>query len=197
MTKINRVLQISFWSYAFIFVVSCSLQITQVDLWYQLAEGFHILSTWTLPTAPPAAFGLPAAPYFDEYAGYEIVLALLYKLGGFPGLWLVFTAVYLAIIFLPFSTSGRTYPAFQFAPTVALFFAGLLIADTFGTEAGTCGRPFFGAVDGPAQEVAVGKGVLTNIGGALFPFSGLVQYAQQPLSSVSSRWDFGWGARWS
>jgi len=127
MRNLNRSLQIFLWSYAFIYVVFCSLQITQGDLWWQLPEGSRILHTWALPTGPVAAYGLPANPYFDEYAGYEAVLALLFKIGGFPGLWMVFAAVYLAILFLPVATSARKYPAFDFFSTTALFFAGILM----------------------------------------------------------------------
>jgi hypothetical protein len=129
MRNLHRSLQIFLWSYAFIYVVFCSLQITQVDLWWQLSEGSRILHTWTLPTGPVAAFGLPATPYFDEYAGYEVVLALLFKIGGFPGLWMVFAAVYLAILFLPVATSGRKYPAFDFFSTAAMLFAGILMKE--------------------------------------------------------------------
>jgi hypothetical protein len=129
MRNLNRSFQIFLWSYAFIYVVFCSLQITQVDLWWQLSEGSKILHTWTLPTGPAAAFGLPATPYFDEYAGYEVVLALLFKIGGFPGLWMVFAAVYLAILFLPVATSARKYPSFDFFSTAAMLFAGILMKE--------------------------------------------------------------------
>lgn len=129
MRNLNRSLQIFLWCYAFIYVVVCSLQITQVDLWWHLSEGSQILRTWTLPTGPTAAFGLPATPYFDEYAGYEVVLALLFKISGFPGLWMVFAAVYLAIIFLPVAASGQKYPVFDFSTTTAMFFAGILMKE--------------------------------------------------------------------
>lgn len=127
MTNLSRSLQIFFWAYAFIYVVSCSLSITQVDLWWQLSEGMRILHSWTLPTAPVAAFGIPADPYFDEYAGYEVVLATLFKIGGFPALWIIFAAIYLAIVFLPISTSTQKYPAFDFSSTLAMLFAGILM----------------------------------------------------------------------
>jgi hypothetical protein len=129
MTNLNRSLQIFFWGFAFIYVVMCSLQITQVDLWWQLSEGARILHTGTLPTAPAAAFGLPASPYFDEYAGYEVVLALLFKIAGFPGLWMIFVAVYLAVIFLPIATSTQKYPAFDFSSTMAMLFCGILMKE--------------------------------------------------------------------
>ncbi|HEX4141231.1 MAG TPA: hypothetical protein VHY09_12850, partial [Candidatus Methylacidiphilales bacterium] len=83
MTNLARPLRIFLWSYVFLYAVFSSLSITQVDVWWQLAEGQHILTTWTLPTQPVAAFGLTATPYFDEYAGYEVVLALLYHIAGF------------------------------------------------------------------------------------------------------------------
>ncbi len=58
-----------------------SLGVRQVDLWWQLPEGLSIIRTHHLPTQPPAAFGLPAQPYFDEYGLYEIGLGALYLLG--------------------------------------------------------------------------------------------------------------------
>jgi hypothetical protein len=131
MTKISRSLRIFLWSYVFIYVVFISLQITQVDIWWQLPEGFHILRTFTLPTQPVAAYGLPAHPYFDEYAGYEVILALFYKLGGFFILWLLFSFTFLAIIFLPLATSGRKYPSFGFVSVLVLLLVGLLMKQRF------------------------------------------------------------------
>ena len=127
MSNLNRSLRILIWSYVFIYIVICSLRITQVDIWWQLAEGAKILQTWHLPTTPAAAYGLPASPYFDEYAGYEVILALIHKLAGFPGIWLVFAAVYLSIIFLPVATTEHKYPSFDLFSTTALLFAGLLM----------------------------------------------------------------------
>jgi hypothetical protein len=127
MPNVPRALRIFVWSYVFVYAVFTSLSITQVDLWWQLAEGQHILHTGTLPTQPVAAFGLPAAPYFDEYAGYEVVLALIYHVTGFVGIWAVFSAVYLAILLLPAATTGRKYPSFDLASILALASAILLI----------------------------------------------------------------------
>ena len=127
MTNLARPLRIFLWSYVFIYAVCSSLTITQVDVWWQLAEGQHILQTWTLPTQPAAAFGLPATPYFDEYAGYEVALALLYHAAGFIGLWMVFAAIYLVILFLPGATTAQKYPSFDFASTLAFAAAILLI----------------------------------------------------------------------
>jgi hypothetical protein len=127
MTNLARPLRIFLWSYVFIYAVFTSLSITQVDLWWQLAEGRHILHTLSLPTGPVVAFGLPATPYFDEYAGYETVLALLYHFTGFIGLWVTFAAIYLVILFLPGATTGRKYPSFDLTSTLALVAAILLI----------------------------------------------------------------------
>ena len=127
MRNLNQSLHVILWSYVFIFIVICSLQIYQIDLWWQLSEGTKILHSWTLPTAPVAAYGLSATPYFDEYAGYEVVLAIIFKIGGFGGIWIAFIAVYLATIFLPFVTSPQKYPAFDYSTTLALFMSGILL----------------------------------------------------------------------
>jgi hypothetical protein len=127
MTNLARPMQIFAWSYVFLYAVCSSLSITQVDIWWQLSEGLRLLHTWTLPTQPVVAYGLPATPYFDEYAGYEVVLALLYKLAGFVGIWAVFAAIYLTILFLPGATTGRKYPAFDLPATLTLLTAVLLI----------------------------------------------------------------------
>jgi len=127
MPNLVRALRIFLWSYVFLYAVFTSLSITQVDIWWQLAEGQHILHAGTLPTQPAAAFGLPERHYFDEYAGYEVVLVLLYRATGFVGLWAVFSAIYLAILFLPAATTGRKYPSFDLASTFALLAAILLI----------------------------------------------------------------------
>lgn len=121
-----RPLRVFLWSYVFLYAVFCSLSITQVDVWWQLAEGEHILHTGELPGQPAAAFGLPATPYFDEYAGYEVVLALLYHVTGFIGLWLVFSTIFLLIMFLPGATNGRKYPVFDLPSILALAVAVLL-----------------------------------------------------------------------
>jgi len=127
MMNLARPLRIFLWSYVFIYAVVCSLTITQVDTWWQLAEGWHILQTGSLPAQPVAAFGLPATPYFDEYAGYEVVIALIYHITGFIGLWMFFAAVFLAILFLPGATTSQKYPAFDFPSTLAMLGAILLL----------------------------------------------------------------------
>jgi hypothetical protein len=127
MANLARPLRIFVWSYVFLYAVFSSLSITQVDVWWQLAEGQHILHTGTLPTQPAAAFGLPANSYFDEYAGYEVVLALLYQVAGFVGIWVAFSAIFLVILFLPFATTAQKYPSFDLASILALAAAILLI----------------------------------------------------------------------
>ncbi len=129
MNRISDSLRVLLWSSVFIFVVLNALQITQVDIWWQLSEGAHILRTGHLPTEPTAAFGLPAQPYFDEYAGYEVVLATLYKLAGFPGIWVAFIAVYLSILFLPSLYSRKSNSLYDVFSCLALLCAGILMKD--------------------------------------------------------------------
>jgi hypothetical protein len=127
MNRISESLRILLWSCVFIYVVICSLQITQVDVWWQLSEGFHILQTFHLPTQPVTAYGLPANPYFDEYAGYEVVLACFYKAFGFGGLWLLFIGIFLTIIFLPSFYSRKTLPAFDIFSCLSLLLIGVFM----------------------------------------------------------------------
>jgi hypothetical protein len=127
MAKIHASLRVFLWSFAFVAVLLCSLRINQVDLWWQLPEGIQLWKTFTLPTAPVSAYGWPAASYIDEYAGYEMVLALVYKIGGFTGLWLVFSWIFLAIIFVPLVSGRKKFSSFDLPSTAALLLAGVLM----------------------------------------------------------------------
>ena len=127
MSDLGRTLNLFLASFVFLFVIICSLEITQVDIWWQLVEGQRLLHHWHLPTQPAAAFGLPARPYFDEYAGYEVVLAVLYRIAGFGGIWFLFIAVYLLIMFLPMLGVAKKQPAFSLLSTLAFLLAGILL----------------------------------------------------------------------
>jgi hypothetical protein len=127
MLTIRKSLQVFWWSYVLVFIVFSSLQITQIDLWWQIPEGLQILRTGHVPTGPIAAFGFTATPYFDEYAGYEVGLALLYRMGGFIALWAVFSAVYLLIVLLPFARAGKNAERFDFLSTLGLLFGAMLL----------------------------------------------------------------------
>ena len=127
----SRFLSTIFACLVIVYVVLCALPIAQVDLWWQLTEGLRMLHTFHLPTAPAAAFGFPASPYFDEYAGYEVTLALLYRLSGFWGLWFLFVSVYLLLVFLPSQAFGRRLPKFDLLSTASILVAALLFKFRF------------------------------------------------------------------
>jgi hypothetical protein len=99
--SINRALRIVLWCALVVGIAILSLGVRQVDLWWQLPEGLSILRTHHLPTQPPAAFGLPAQPYVDEYGLYEIGLGVLYLLGGLTAIHVAFIANYLLIFLAP------------------------------------------------------------------------------------------------
>ena len=94
MPTMQRAFQTFWWSYVLIFVVFSSFQITQIDLWWQLPEGLQILRTGHLPTQPVAAFGFPASPYFDEYAGtksywHRFIRPVDSSASGSPSRWFI------------------------------------------------------------------------------------------------------------
>jgi hypothetical protein len=99
--SINRALRIVLWCALVAGIAIMSLGVRQVDLWWQLPEGLSILRTHHLPTQPPAAFGLPAQPYADEYGLYEIGLGALYLLGGLAAIRVAFIATYFLIFLAP------------------------------------------------------------------------------------------------
>jgi hypothetical protein len=127
MTHASRTLRTFLWCFVVIYGVIDSLSITQVDLWWQLAEGQHILHTGHLPAAPVAAFGLPAQPYVDEYAGYEVVLAALYQVTGYVGVWVAFSAIFLLCLLVPSAMVARKTPPTDLLSLAALFVAIVLL----------------------------------------------------------------------
>ena len=100
-----------------------------MDIWWQIPEGFRILSTFHLPTHPVGAFGLPANPYFDEYAGYEVVVACVYQATGFMGIWILSVSTYLAIMFLPSLYARKDSPTFNILSCLVLLFASVLMRE--------------------------------------------------------------------
>jgi hypothetical protein len=105
LATLNRALRIVLWCALVAGIAIMSLGVRQVDLWWQLPEGLSILHTHHLPTQPPAAFGLPAQPYIDEYGLYEVGLGALYFLGGLTAIHVAFIATYLLIFLAPLTTA--------------------------------------------------------------------------------------------
>lgn len=99
-----------FWCALVLGIAISALNVRPVDILWQLPEGSFILQHGRLPQAPMAAFGLPHQPYVDEYSLYEIVLALLHRLGGFGAIRLAFVVVYLLIFAIPLAVARTTRP---------------------------------------------------------------------------------------
>jgi hypothetical protein len=102
---INRSLGLVLWCALLVGIVLMSFGERRVDLWWQLTDGLALLDWYHLPTAPLVAFGFPNQPFVDEYSLYEIVLALLFYLGGFTAIHAAFIAVYLLIFAVPLFTA--------------------------------------------------------------------------------------------
>ncbi|MDB4793672.1 hypothetical protein OAG63_01415, partial [Methylacidiphilales bacterium] len=139
MTGLTRSLHVFLWSCVIVYIAISSLRINQVDIWWQLPEGLHLLHTWQLPTQAPAAFGLPPSPYFDDYAGYELILAIIYHIGGFVGIWVIFAFAFLGIFFLPLITSPKKHRDLGLLSTLLFLAAAILMLNRFEERPDTMG----------------------------------------------------------
>jgi hypothetical protein len=129
LASLNRALRIVLWCALVAGIAIMSLGVRQVDLWWQLPEGLSIIHTHHLPTQPPAAFGLPAQPYIDEYGLYEIGLGALYLLGGLAAIHVAFIATYLLIFLAPLvSARGMRRDIISLA---LLALAGIFLVNRF------------------------------------------------------------------
>jgi hypothetical protein len=76
--------------------VVASLQ--SVDLTYHLRAGGEILDSGTIPTVDTWTFTAAGEPWTDQQWGAQVILALVYGLGGWTGLVLL-RALFVAVIF--------------------------------------------------------------------------------------------------
>lgn len=106
------------------FVLVQAMLFVQVDFWWQLAEGNYILSHGRIPSAPIMGVGGLYQPFFNEYILYEVIIALIWKLGGFEGTWLFFYLLSVGTFLLPLSNRRRHLGPFL---AVMFFLAALLL----------------------------------------------------------------------
>jgi hypothetical protein len=72
--------------------------LSSVDLAYHLRAGDEILARGALPSADTWTFAAAGAPWVDQQWGAQVVLAAVYKVGGWTGLVLLRAAL-VAVIF--------------------------------------------------------------------------------------------------
>jgi hypothetical protein len=76
----------------FIFILSLA-SMRGADYWWQLLDGERNLSTWMLNAGPAFTFGESRQPYYDEYFLYDVLLTLLVKALGDPGVLVCFALI--------------------------------------------------------------------------------------------------------
>ena len=83
--------------------------LSSVDLAYHLRAGAEILDTRAIPTVDGWTFTAAGLPWTDQQWGAQVILATLYRLGGWTGL-VVLRAVLVGVMFgctLAIARSGR------------------------------------------------------------------------------------------
>jgi hypothetical protein len=102
-------------------------QVGSVDIGFHLRTGEHILSGRGWPRTDPFTFTVGDHPYIDTSWGYDVVVALVHRAAGAPGLSLFHAAIVLAT----FAVLYRTARLRAVDPTtlVVLLIAGGLAAE--------------------------------------------------------------------
>ena len=74
----------------------CLLPVQETDLFFRLANGQEILRTGHVPGRNLFSFTFPDQPYLDSAWLFDLAMAGLYQLGGFPAVVLGKTAIVVA-----------------------------------------------------------------------------------------------------
>ena len=80
--------------------------LSSVDLAYHLRAGTEILDTGAIPTVDSWTFTSAGAPWIDQQWGAQVILAAVYRLGGWTAL-VLFRALLVAIVFVCLLEIGR------------------------------------------------------------------------------------------
>ena len=104
----------------FMLVILSPATLTDGDTYWHIAAGEWILSHLQVPSHDPFSFSMPGAPWIAHEWGAELLFALIYRLGSWPGLMvLLATTSGLTIGYLTRFLSARLEPLH------ALMFAAL------------------------------------------------------------------------
>jgi len=102
-------------------------QVGSLDIGFHLKAGAFVLEQHAWPRTDPFTYTLRDHPYIDTSWGYQVIVALVDRLGGAPGLVLFHAALVLAVF-------GLLYRTARLRPVdpdllVVLFLAGALAAE--------------------------------------------------------------------
>src|SRR4051812_4667825 len=114
-----------------LFVAGTSLRpMAESDLFFRIKAGDEILARHGLPGRNLFSFTYPDYPDLDASWLFEVAVAGLYRLGGFPGI-VVAKTVFLLAIFVAAYALCRRRGGGPVASTLALAAAALVAGDRF------------------------------------------------------------------
>ena len=102
-------------------------QVGSLDIGFHLKAGTYVLEQHAWPRIDPFTYTLRDHPYIDTSWGYQVIVALVHRLSGAPGLVLFHAGLVLAVFGLLYRTA-RLRPVDPHLLTV-LFLAGGLAAE--------------------------------------------------------------------
>ena len=110
--------------------VMATREITDPDFWWHLRTGQLIVDTGSVPHSDPYSYTVAGKPWIAHEWLSEVFIYFLYRLGSFPALILVFSALITLSFALVWARSeGRPYVA-----AFAILLAALATAPTWGVR---------------------------------------------------------------
>ncbi|HWB11111.1 MAG TPA: hypothetical protein VG826_17920 [Pirellulales bacterium] len=106
-----------------VFLVGC-VQIEDPDIWWHLRTGQLIWEGGRLPRTDWFTYTNPDSPWIDLHWGFQLLAALLWKVGGAPALVITKSLFAAATFALAMLAGRRAWPAWQ---TVACWLPAVLI----------------------------------------------------------------------
>ncbi len=107
-------------------VLACQ-ELSDADAWWQLRSGQWILENRRLPTLDPFTFASADRQWIDLPWGFQVPLALAYRLGGVAGMILLASAVCGVTLLIAMTARMRDWPAWVIA---AAWVPALLVMST-------------------------------------------------------------------
>src|ERR1700678_2711725 len=95
-------------------VLACQ-ELSDADAWWHLRSGQWILENRHLPSRDPFSFASSDREWIDLHWGFQISLALAYRLGGVAGMILLASASCGVTLLIAMTARIRDWPACVFA----------------------------------------------------------------------------------